>query len=183
MGDLNIPITSEGAELAKKLGDSLRGNVFSEYFCSPLIRTKETAKLVFPGIKIVVEDKIKERSLGIWTGQSKKKIREQYPEAFLKSGPMNPFYTPPEGELFGKFIERVASFLISIISVDSNRKIVTITHNGVIRLLRCLIEMRPMEEIFSEWEPVLKPRIYELDRITLSDIHEQIDNLKKNNFV
>lgn len=177
MGDLDVPITSKGALIAKKLGLHLKSSVYTTHYSSPLKRSLETAKLLFPDAEIKVDSNLKERGLGLWTGLSNKCVRQRYPEAFLPMDIMDPLFTPPEGESFEKFVGRVALFLKSVISIDGTSQIAVVTHNGVIRVLLSLIEHRPLTEIFADWEPVLQPRTYELDNLKLSKIQKRINEL------
>lgn len=173
MGDTDLPITDEGAEMAKKLSLKIGKQKYSKYFCSTLSRTIDTARLIFPDADFIADECLKERGLGKWAGMPKQHIRNAIPEAFLKSGLMNPFFTPPDGEPLLQFFERVSSFLIRIISYGPNQNILLVTHHGVIRVIRVMVERRPLIDIFSELELALKPRIYGSVDISPKMIHKQ----------
>ncbi len=130
-------------------------------YCSPLKRAYESARFMFPNTSINIDKRLIEKNLGDWAGQSKEKIKEQFQEAFLDSGNLNPFYIPNKGESFEELMIRTKDFLKDIVGQQrnskKNKRIFVVTHNGVIRTMRCIIEkMQPME-FFSESEPFLTP--------------------------
>lgn len=145
-------------------------------YCSPLIRAMKSAEYIFPNTSIIIDQRLIEKNLGEWAGQSKNHLKTKFPEAFLKSGHLNPLFIPNEGESFEELKKRSKSFLEEIVCQYANNKentrIFAVTHNGVIRTMRCVIErMEPFEffkssELFlspidftfsiSEWEKILK---------------------------
>ncbi|MBS4069278.1 MAG: histidine phosphatase family protein [Sulfurimonas sp.] len=170
MGKLDIPATQEGLNQASELGLSLQGIRFTDHVSSPLLRARMTAEKVFPNRSIKIDDRLRERDLGMWAGYSKKEIRDKYPEAFLPSGFIDPYYTPENGEPIKNMISRVKKFVIDIEKMNENDHVVAITHNGVIRVIRCLIENHPFQDIFSEAEPHLTPHSYQYSDNTWSTI-------------
>ncbi len=175
MGDQDIPISDVGADMAQKLRLAIGEKTYARYYCSPLIRTIDTARLIFPDAEFIIDACLKERGLGQWAGKSKQEIRNIFPKAFLESGPINPYFTPPDGEPLLHFLKRVSSFLSRIIDCKSNQNILIITHHGVIRVIRCLFEKRPLVDIFSELEPALKPRTYKLVDISSQMIQKRAE--------
>ena len=160
MGDMDIPATQEGLKKAQILGDLLKSVPFTYYVSSPLTRAFQTAKAIFPCKFINIDYNLCERSLGSWAGNSKKEIRKLYPQAFLSSGFIDPYYTPDNGEAFDHVVQRVTAFIEGLLLFPKDSNVVAITHNGIIRITRCLLEKRPLQEVFFEGEPYLTPRSY-----------------------
>lgn len=133
-------------------------------YCSPLKRALKSAEYIFPNTKIIIDQRLIEKNLGDWSGQSKNYLRRKFPEAFLESGHLNPFYVPNQGESFEKLKDRSISFLRDIISRHSNNKkdlrIYIVTHNGVIRSMRCIIEEMDPFQFFKTSELFLTPIDY-----------------------
>lgn len=106
-------------------------------------------------------------SLGDWSGLSKEDLRRSTPEAFLKSGHLNPLFIPPNGESFEELQNRSLSFLKDIITThkesSQDKRIFIMTHNGVIRTMRCIIESMEPFEFFKSSEVFLKPIDFTFD--------------------
>jgi probable phosphoglycerate mutase len=160
MGSLDIPASQDKLKEAGELGLELQAIQFSLIISSPLSRAQMTAQSIFPGRKIKIDKRLRERGLGTWAGCSKKEIRDKYPEAFLPSGFIDPYFTPEKGELIEKVVSRVRGFIRDMVKMGEDDHVVAITHNGVIRIIRCIIENHPLLDIFTEAEPHLAPRSY-----------------------
>lgn len=162
MGILDIPAIDEeiNAITEGKYSHTIEKE-YDVYYSSPLSRAFSTATALFPNKKIQVKESLIEKNLGTWADQNKKIIKEKYPEAFLESGTLNPYFTPPEGEKIEDMIERVKGFLNQCIeeyksSGNLDYKIVAVTHNGVIRIIRHLIGVS-LEDTFSKNEKHIVP--------------------------
>jgi broad specificity phosphatase PhoE len=162
MGVLDIPsIDEEIKSITEGKYNQVSNKEYDVYYSSPLSRAFSTAAALFPSEKIHIKESLIEKNLGTWAGQDKRTIKEKYPEAFLESGTLNPYFTPPEGEKIEDMIERVKGFLNQCIeeyksSGNLDYKIVAVTHNGVIRIIRHLIGVG-LEDTFSTNEKHIVP--------------------------
>jgi broad specificity phosphatase PhoE len=178
MGDLDVPATPQGLALARELGKRLDNVCFTRIVCSPLSRAFESAKMIFPGREIIKCNALSERALGAWAGCSKAELRISSPQAFLSSGFMDPAFTPPNGESLGNLLTRIRSFVSQVESGSDSEHIAAVTHNGVMRTMRCILEQRPYSELFAESEPYLLPKTFLYKARTWSRISLiQLDNL------
>lgn len=163
MGILDIPaIDKEIKAITEGKYSQVIDKEYDIYYSSPLSRAFSTATALFPDKKVQVKESLIEKNLGTWAGQNKRAIKEKYPEAFLESGTLNPYFTPPEGEKIEDIIERVKGFLNKCIeeyksSDKIDYKIVAVTHNGVIRIIRHLVEGIGLEDTFSKNEKHVVP--------------------------
>jgi broad specificity phosphatase PhoE len=130
-------------------------------YSSPLKRAVVSAEYLFPNTPIIIDNRLIEKNLGEWEGQSKGYLINKFPEAFLESGHLNPFFVPDKGESFDELKNRLKSFLKDIIVKykDSfeNKRIFVVTHNGVIRTMRCIIENIEPLDFFKTSESFLTP--------------------------
>jgi len=130
-------------------------------YCSPLTRAVKSAEYIFPNTPIIIDQRLIEKNLGEWAGQSKEYLRKTIPEAFLGSGHLNPLYIPKGGESFEDLKSRSKLFLKDIVSQFTNNekdtRIFAVTHNGVIRTIRCIIEQMEPFEFFKTSELYLTP--------------------------
>jgi len=174
MGTLDVPCSEKGKLDAKQASVHFRGKKYFRLYCSPLTRAKETCELLFPNQNPIIEPNLTERGLGEWAGKDRTTIKLLFPEAFYDSGVINPFYTPKDGETIESVIYRVKNFidlltdLYNALKSDSKKcaeyNIAIITHNGIIRVLRSLMEDFPMSEIFNKEEPNLKSISYNFNK-------------------
>lgn len=75
MGQADIPLNETGKRQAKNLAEELSNIEFGICFSSPLLRAKETAKIICQNkIKIIEDDLLKERGCGIFSGRNKNEI-------------------------------------------------------------------------------------------------------------
>jgi broad specificity phosphatase PhoE len=81
-GRTDIPLTDRGRDAARRLGEYLRGHEFALVLCSPLSRSRETARLAGLHDEEIREDLL-EWDYGDYEGLTTKQIREQRPDWFL----------------------------------------------------------------------------------------------------
>lgn len=171
-GSAETPLSDEGVLEASKLAEALKGEQYEKYFSSPLSRALGTARILFPGSEIRVDQRLRERSLGQWEGKAKKEMRQLHTEAFLLSGKLRPLFTPPDGEEIPAVAARLMDFLRAQVH-DRVESMVVVTHNGVIKTLRTLMEDLPIEEMFLEAEKNLQRRSYTVDSSILASMEEK----------
>lgn len=130
--DININVDDE-----KEMVD-FSGDVYS----SPLKRCGNTIKkkVNVPQKKVICDERLLERNMGIFEGKKRSDLIYQYSEYFVNKK-FNVFLQPPAGETFVEFYERVASFYINIIETRS-KDILICSHNQTLKLLKCLIEKK-----------------------------------------
>jgi broad specificity phosphatase PhoE len=85
------------------------GFAVATVFASPLRRARRTAELLFPDQPVTVLDGLAERDLGDWEGRSWDEVEHGWP-ALARSAAVDWFTTtPPGGESWDRFVERVVS--------------------------------------------------------------------------
>lgn len=113
---------------------------FDVVFCSPLKRTKQTAEILFPNNDIIYDERIIERSLGEWEGTPNTDEKQ----FFLKNKVL-----PPKGESFLQIDERVKSFFDMLKREYVDKKVLLVTHGGVINaIFRVLkVNAKPVDNL------------------------------------
>ena len=134
------PLTKTGKKQAVAVAKALKKEFgkFDIIFVSPYLRTRQTAALIkkyVPYPKMIVDDKIRERSMGRLELLTHKGVRIKFPGEYrriLREGTYH--YRPPNGESFSDVQERIFSFMD-----DSRLKgnVLIITHGADIA---CLME-------------------------------------------
>ena len=82
-GSTDIPLTENGKEVARELGEKLAGTDFAAAWSSPLSRALDTARLAGFGAELRIDDRLKEWDYGKYEGRTTPEIRETRPDWFL----------------------------------------------------------------------------------------------------
>jgi probable phosphoglycerate mutase len=130
------------AEEAVKLGADI-------LIASPLNRTRQTAEAISrtTGLEIIFDEAWFELSFGTWDGKSIEEIREQEPDnyqAWLNSTS----YAPGGGESYDEASVRIDEALEKLVAEYPGKKIIVVTHNGVIKTAAKLAMGGPADSVF-----------------------------------
>ena len=129
IGRTDEPLCDIGIEQALNLRDY---NFPKEFvFVSPMKRTIQTAELIFPGSKYVIEENFKETDFGIFEGKTAIELsrNEEY-KLWVDSMCSSPI---PNGESIAEFKERCVNAFEKIVkSLPDNAEASFVVHGGVI---------------------------------------------------
>ena len=78
-GRTDIPLTDRGREQAERLGQALRGRIFSRVLSSPLGRALETCRLAGFGDRAELDDDLREWDYGVYEGRTRLEIAAEVP--------------------------------------------------------------------------------------------------------
>lgn len=157
IGGLDVPLAAGVAEDIVAARSRFSGGEGARIVSSPLVRAFKTAELLFPGLSIHVDERLKERGLGEWEGGDKAELRRLYPGAFLPTGRLRPDFTPPGGEPLERLCDRVAACVadIRLRSVPC----VAVAHNGVIAAALHRVRGLSLADAFARPTPYLGAEI------------------------
>ncbi|MGK2957355.1 MAG: histidine phosphatase family protein [Acidimicrobiales bacterium] len=125
------PLTSLGRRQANAAAEMV-GSV-DAVVASDLIRATETAAIISEVIgvgPVLVEERLRERDVGEWTGLTHDEIEETWP-GLLSIRPLQ----PPGGESRDQVMDRVLKGLDTISTAYPGGEVLVIAHGGVIRNL------------------------------------------------
>lgn len=110
-------------------------NTVDIIFCSTALRCRQTIHHFSPKpcSPIVYTDLLLERDLGLMEGQPRDKMIEQYPNLFA-STKLIVYATPPNGEDFNTFQQRINKFWKSIQKMG-HENILICSHNQTLKML------------------------------------------------
>ena len=116
---------------------------------SPLKRTRQTAEAIAKttGLEIIFDETWFELSFGTWDGKAIEEVRENEPEqyqAWLNSTG----YAPGGGESYDEASIRIEAALERLVAEYPGKKIIVVTHNGVIKLAAKLAVGAPADAVF-----------------------------------
>ena len=135
-GSIDLPLTGFGRDQIKNTAKYLEVSSAAAIFCSPLLRARQSAEILFHNKKAKVLPKLSEIDFGEWENQSLHKILKTHPEEIKKWENDFENFAFPAGESVKDFIERIshlANFFFSL----KEKEIFVVTHKGVITFLIC----------------------------------------------
>ena len=130
------------AEEAVKLGAEV-------LIASPLNRTRQTAEAIArtTGLEIIFDEAWFELSFGSWDGKSIEEVKEQEPDAY-QAWLNSTAYAPGGGESWDQATVRIEEALEKLVAEYPGKKIIVVTHNGVIKTAVRLAIGAPSEAVF-----------------------------------
>ena len=130
------------AEEAVKLGAEV-------LIASPLNRTRQTAEAIArtTGLEIIFDEVWYELSFGSWDGKSIEEVKEEEPDAY-QAWLNSTAYAPGGGESWDQATVRIEEALEKLVAEYPGKKIIVVTHNGVIKTAVRLAIGAPAEAVF-----------------------------------
>jgi probable phosphoglycerate mutase len=168
-GQLDSDLTDEGIRQAERIANKLNGICFNALYSSDLKRAIHTAHIISKYIKyapVIYDKRLRERNFGLFQGYTWREITEKYPAeaaAELSGDPMNEV---PGGESKIQLLDRAKGFFADVILKHAGKKILVISHGGIINIWTKHVLHVPLE----------KPRRFSLDNAALN-VFEFIENV------
>lgn len=155
IGQLDVPLSAEGARQAGGLGRMLTRAELTAIFCSDLQRARRTAEIVAqrrcaagqPALQPQARADLREISLGAWEGLTQDEVRRRYPGEFQARGENLAGYRPPGGESFAECGRRVLTALEAILA-STQGNVLVVAHAGVNLTLFCHWLGMPLQNLF-----------------------------------
>ena len=127
-------LNENGKILAQITGRGMKGIRFDRCISSPLIRARETAKIILResdnNVSISFDDRIKEMNFGSLEGIN---IRDEKVLRFLKEPILD--YRFPNGESIAEVMGRTQDFLKELIARDDDKTYLVSTHGCALRAM------------------------------------------------
>lgn len=143
----STPLNERGFEQAKETADKLKDVEFDICYCSPLLRTRQTLDEILkyhPSLKVIYDDRLKERDYGEITGK---------PASICKFRRWNANDEIPfKMESIPQMFERISSFYDEILPKSQNKKVLIVAHSGVGRLSYFYFNGKPKDGDYSNFQ-------------------------------
>jgi len=133
-GHSDSPLSVTGISQSKAVAKRLKNVKFSELYCSDLGRAIQTAELISQqtGHKLIKDQRLRERNLGIFQGLVKDEIKIKYPEHWKSFHTAGPDYIIPDGESANQRFQRSINCFEEIAQNNFNKSVVIISHGSVL---------------------------------------------------
>jgi broad specificity phosphatase PhoE len=149
--DVDVPLSELGHRQAEATGRwfaALRAEERPELIlCSPYLRAHQTAEAICAAgglggpVKLVIDERLREREFGIFDRLTTAGIRNKYPEEAAHRAMLGKFYhRPPGGESWADVILRLRSALNTINLHYCDRRVLIVCHQVVVLCMRYILE-------------------------------------------
>lgn len=152
-GHLDSPLSPKGEKMAETWGKRLQSQGWEHIITSDLGRAVKTCALINATLQLPTstEKSLREMNWGEWTGRVYKHIRKSAPEAMRHQVEKGWGFNPPGGESRRSVAVRSMLGLGKSAEKQPGKKILVITHEGVIQ---CLIN-HLLDRLFLHDEPAV----------------------------
>lgn len=136
-GQTDSPLSDLGRAQAEATGKLLSAESIDTILSSDLGRTRDTATAIAKatGATVRLDARLRERSYGELEGHTWTEVEQKFPEAWRRMNAREPDFAPSQGESPRAFFDRVVSVLTELARAHEGRRIVIVTHGGVVGML------------------------------------------------
>jgi len=148
-GELNPELMQEGLDQAELVAEEVVKLGADILIASPLKRTRQTAEAIArtTGLEIIFDESWFELSFGDWDGKSIEEVKEEDPDAY-QAWLNSTGYAPGGGESYDEASVRIEEALEKLVAEYPGKKVIVVTHNGVIKTAIKLAMGAPAEAVF-----------------------------------
>jgi broad specificity phosphatase PhoE len=145
--DADVELSDNGRQQAQALRKWLAEAEESErptvVLSSPYRRAAETAETALGdlGVEVIVDERLRERDLGVFDGLTGAGIRAAYPDETERRKKLGKFYyQPPSGESWADVVLRIRTLLADLREGFDGERVWMFTHQAVIMSFRYVLE-------------------------------------------
>jgi probable phosphoglycerate mutase len=148
-GSLDPELMQEGLDQADLVAEEAVKLCADVLIASPLKRTRQTAEAISrtTGLEITFDESWYELSFGDWDGKSIEEVKEEDPDAY-QAWLNSTAYAPNGGESYDEASVRIEEALEKLVAEHPGKKVIVVTHNGVIKTAIKLAMGAPAEAVF-----------------------------------
>jgi broad specificity phosphatase PhoE len=130
-GQADPPLDEIGLRQAEALAEHLRGETFQAVYSSPLQRARQTAEFLAhaQGLSVCLDDRLKERDVGAWSGLTEPEVRERFPRHFKSDWWV---HGPPGGEGQAALTARTVPAFAEIVAAHPEQTVAVVSHGGTL---------------------------------------------------
>ncbi|MBJ9986675.1 histidine phosphatase family protein [Acinetobacter sp. S40] len=153
-GHLDDALTPTGWQQMHNTIEQFQSNAWQAIMASPLQRCATFAQWLAneKNLPLWIDADFKELNFGNWEGISTQQIYEESPDLLANFWQKPTLYHAPNGEKLFDFQTRIVQGLLSLIEkmyAQQFSNILLVTHGGVIKLMRCLAQQQPLDNILK----------------------------------
>jgi 2,3-bisphosphoglycerate-dependent phosphoglycerate mutase len=168
-GWVDVPLTAQGEEEARRAGELLAGMHFDVAYTSALVRAQETLRIIietagFEGLPIIRDQALNERHYGDLQGLNKAETAERYGDEQVHIWRRSYATPPPNGEALKNTAERTLPFFERAIlgDIKQGNDVLVVAHGNSNRSIVMDLDGLSEEEVLALELPTGVPRVYDL---------------------
>lgn len=178
-GLVDMPLNARGYDQVRSGAEALQDIPLVKIYSSPLSRALESARLVaeLHGLPVRTLDWLTELDHGELEGCNKEESDARFPGLHATWSATPEKVKFPGGESLEDVALRCAGGLAGVAKADAGRTVAMVTHQVVIGVVRCIMEGKPLGEI---WEGKLTNGAYlyrEIGEAEIRRLEETAQNL------
>jgi broad specificity phosphatase PhoE len=130
-------LTPLGREQARTAGERLASAGIERLVASDLARARETAEIVGEvlGLALEIDERWRERSIGVWTGLTRGEIQARWPAQYAHFRSHDANARPGGGESDAMLRARAQLALRALRERHASLRVLVVTHRGIARML------------------------------------------------
>jgi probable phosphoglycerate mutase len=140
-GSSDVPLSDEGFEQARRLGERLKGEPIAAVYCSDMHRAMHTAEAIAQphGLELITRPALREVDHGQWEGLVHEDVEQRFAEEY-KRWDQDPLLSPPPGGESGlRVLARAMTELAAIVNHHPAQTVCVVAHKATNRLLLCAV--------------------------------------------
>ena len=136
-GHSNSNLSEVGRGQIQALGELMKNVSFDHIYSSDSLRARQTAEAItqYSGHTLQFDQRIREKNLGVFEGLTSTEAKERHPEVYRLFKTAGANYVIDEGESTQQLLERALEFIEEIRLRHPQKRVVMVTHGGVVRVL------------------------------------------------
>jgi broad specificity phosphatase PhoE len=138
-GSTDVALSEEGRGQVAALGKRLAGTKIDAAYCSPMLRTRDTAEAICRphGLTAITRDGLREVSHGLWETKVHSDVKIEFAKDYA-AWSADPFgYAPPGGETGLSVLNRALPVYREIIEAHPGETVLVVSHKGTNRIVIC----------------------------------------------
>ena len=136
-GQIDVPLNALGQRQAARMAERLSLERVDAFYCSDLLRTRQTAEPAALKLELTAEPDagLREQHFGILEGLSFDEVQQRHPQQLAEWLRYDPDYALPEGESVRSFHARVVGAVQALAVRHAGQTLAVVTHGGVLDML------------------------------------------------
>ena len=136
-GHSNSNLSPAGLLQIGALGQWMKNVSFDHIYSSDSLRARQTAEAIikYSGHTLNLDQRLREKNLGIFEGLTTEEAREHNPEIFRLFKTEGSQYVIDEGESTQQLLDRTLEAIEVIRQRHHQKRVLVVTHGGVVRVL------------------------------------------------
>ncbi len=131
------PLTESGRQKVAETAEYLKKEEIDAMFCSPLLRTKQTAEIIAEatGLSFSIDERLHETGMGVFNGKTHEGFMKKYGDPVLRISPDS-----ADGvESFLDMRGRLTAFLADMREQYRGKKVVVVSHGDPLEQLHGIL--------------------------------------------